>query len=275
MLDEQINPTLQEYHRFLDEAGDTTFFGKGGIPIIGNAGVSTTFIIGMVRFNTDLPEIRLKIIELAKEIESGTYFKNIPSIIKRSERGGYYFHAKDDLPEIRKQFFDFIRTLDCSFQAVAGRKLLDLYVKKHNKKSNEFYADLLSHLIKDKFERYDKLVLNIASRESSTSYQNLQTSLQKSKERFLKRNENKSIKAQISFNVQPYMKEPLLSIADYFCWSVQRVFEKGETRFYDYIQDKISLVVDLYDRENYSGGKNYYTSKNPLTVKNKIGPQSS
>lgn len=275
MLDEQSNLTLQEYHRFLDEAGDTTFFGKGGIPIIGNAGISRTFIIGMVRFNTDLPETRLKIIELAKEIESSTYFKNVPSIIKRTEKGGYYFHAKDDLPEIRKLFFDFINTLDCSFQAVAGRKLLELYVKKHNKRSNEFYADLLSHLIKNKFERYDRLVLNIASRESSTSYQNLQTSLQKSKERFLKKNESKSIKAQVSFNVQPYTKEPLLSIADYLCWSVQRVFETGETRFYDYMQDKISLVVDLYDRENYSGGKNYYTSKNPLTIKNKIGPQSS
>ena len=196
MLDESGNPTLQEYHRFLDEAGDTTFFGKGAIPIIGNAGVSRTFIIGMVRF-----------------------------IIKRNEKGGYYFHAKDDLPEIRKEFFDFIKTLNCSFQAVVSRKLLELYVKKYNKWSNEFYADLLSHLIKDKFERYDRLVLNIASRESSTSYQNLQTSLQKSKERFLKKNESKSIKAQVSFNVQPYTKEPLLSIAD--CRLLMLVYSKS------------------------------------------------
>ncbi len=37
------------YHRFLDEAGDTTFFGKGKIPIVGSAGVSKAFILGMVK----------------------------------------------------------------------------------------------------------------------------------------------------------------------------------------------------------------------------------
>jgi len=65
----------------------------------------------------------------------------------------------------------------------------------------------------------------------------------------------------------------LFAVADYCCWAVQRVFEKGETRFYDYMQDKISLVVDLYDSEKYKSNLNYYTKKNPLTTKNKISPQ--
>ena len=61
-----------------------------------------------------------------------------------------------------------------------------------------------------------------------------------------------------------------MAIADYLCWAVQRVFEKGETRYYEYMIEKIKLVVDLYDIKNYEKGKNYYTIKNPLTAKNEI-----
>jgi hypothetical protein len=72
--------------------------------------------------------------------------------------------------------------------------------------------------------------------------------------------------------VQTPQTEPILNIADYLCWSIQRVFEKGETRYYDYLQSRIRLVVDLYDTENYLGYKNYYDKKNPLSSINKISP---
>lgn len=65
------------------------------------------------------------------------------------------------------------------------------------------------------------------------------------------------------------LNEPLLNLVDYFCWTVQRVFEKGETRYYERLKDKISLVVDLYDESKYLDWGNYYNVKNPLTSKNK------
>jgi hypothetical protein len=64
-----------EYHRFLDEAGDTTFFGKGKIPIIGKEGVSKSFSIGMVRFNEPLPKLRERIIKFQNEIILTHYIK--------------------------------------------------------------------------------------------------------------------------------------------------------------------------------------------------------
>ena len=52
---------------------------------------------------------------------------------------------------------------------------------------------------------------------------------------------------KVLFNVQKPTVEPLLNIADYLCWSIQRVFEKGETRYYEYVRNKISVVWDIYD----------------------------
>jgi hypothetical protein len=55
------------------------------------------------------------------------------------------------------------------------------------------------------------------------------------------------IKANVAFNVHYPTQKPLLNVADYFCWAVQRVFEKGETRYYDYMKEQISVVIDVYD----------------------------
>lgn len=263
-----------EYHRFLDEAGDTTFYGKGKLPVLGKEGVSLSFTLGMTRFREPLPELRERIIKLQKEIEVNPLFKSMESVKKRTQKGGFYFHAKDDSNDLKKVFFDFILSLDCTFQAVVARKSVDRFKRTHNDNEMEFYADLLSHLVKDKFN-YPKLILNVAERQNSTSNKNLERAIQIASERHKKKNPEKEIALNIGYSVHKFQDEPLLCVADYLCWVVQRVFERGEVRFYEYLMPKISLVLDLYDTANYSYSKNYYRSKNPLTPKNKIGPPMS
>lgn len=272
----QKKTAVKLYHRFLDESGDTTFYGKRKKIIVGNEGVSKSFILGMVKFKTKLEPIREEILSLQNDIVNDSYYKGIPSIIKKVEKGGYFFHAKDDIPEVREKFFRYLNSLNCSFEAVVGKKLPDLYETKHHGKEVWFYADLLSHLLKNKLSKYDKLVLNIASRGKSTKNSNLNLALQKAQERFSKTNPNREINTRVVFNVMEQTDEPLLNIADYFCWCIQNVFEKGNLRYYNFLQDKISRVIDLYDFENYGkpGWPNYYGKNNPLTAKNKLSPLS-
>ena len=59
---------LMDYHRFLDEAGDTTFYGKGKKNIIGTNGVSNVFILGMIKVKDPLDEVREKINTLQEKI---------------------------------------------------------------------------------------------------------------------------------------------------------------------------------------------------------------
>jgi hypothetical protein len=280
--------TIKPNHRFLDEAGDTSFYGKGKKSIIGSNGVSSCFIIGMVKFKQPLADIRKSVADLQNKVANNPFF-DVISIRKKKETTGYYFHATDDLPEVRKLVFDFIKALDCSFEAVVARKTVERYETKHKGKEQYFYADLLSHLLKNKLRKEDKLVLHIAERGKSTKNHNLDLALEKAKERLaqttnLKNSMNteewrntdhitrKDIASNVVFNVTQPLQEPLLNVADYFCWAVQNVFEKGETRFYNYLKEKISLVVDIYDEEKYENWKNYYGPKNPLTAQNKISP---
>ncbi|MEM8527932.1 MAG: DUF3800 domain-containing protein [Bacteroidota bacterium] len=259
---------ISSIHRYLDEAGDTTFFGKGKVNIVGQNGVSKCFILGAVKFKEPLAAIRKNVLALQKQVCSDPYFSEVPSIQKKKTKGGYYFHATDDVPEVRKLFYDYIKTINCTFEAVVGRKIMGIYTNKHNGKEAEFYADLLSHLIKNKLNKGGKLILDIASRGNSTKNNNLQLALQKAITRNSKK--GKQVSTSIVFNVQNHSTEPLLNVSDYFCWAIQRLFERGETRYYNFLMDKISLVVDLYDSENYQNSGNYYKPKKPLTKANKL-----
>ena len=75
-------PTFQ-YHRFLDEAGDTTFYGKGKTPLIGADGVSSHFILGMLTINEPINEVREKVIQL-----------KCPAFKKRKQRWDIFFTQK-------------------------------------------------------------------------------------------------------------------------------------------------------------------------------------
>jgi hypothetical protein len=225
----------------------------------------------MVKVLDPLDEVRSKISAMQNVIAADPFF-DVPSVRAKKEKAGYYLHATDDLPEIRKMFFDLINTIDCSVEAVVGRKSIERFETKHKGKEEYFYADLLSHLLKNKFQKHDKLILNIAERGKSTKHNNLNLSLLKAKQRFAATNEKREIKTNILFEVNKPTQDPLLNLADYLCWAIQRVFEKGEMRYYHLVQSKISLVVDLYDTVKYKSWGNYYDKKNPLTAENKISP---
>jgi hypothetical protein len=131
---------------------------------------------------------------------------------------------------------------------------------------------VLAHLIKGRLKKPGTLVLNVAQRGSSTRDKVLTAALEIATERAAKKFGRDNLQTKTVFNVQSPRTEPLLTISDYLCWAVQRVFEKGEIRFYNYLADKIRVVIDLYDSARYSGNRNYYDKKNPLTAANKIGP---
>lgn len=61
-----------------------------------------------------------------------------------------------------------------------------------------------------------------------------------------------------------------MNVADYLCWTIKRVFEKGEMRYYNYIEEKVPLIIDIYDASKYEGNKHYYKGKHKLTVETKI-----
>ena len=272
MPDTAATLTPEVHHRFLDETGDTTFYGKGRKLIIGQQGVSLSFGLGVLRIDRPLAEVRREVRALEAQVEADPLLNTIPSVQKRIASDGFFFHACKDTPDVRTVLLHYLRDLPCEAELVVARKIPTLFEKQHHDREEEFYADLLAHLIKKRLKRAGTLVLNVAERGSSTREKVLTEALRLATERAAKKWGGENLKARVVFNVQTPRTEPLLTVSDYLCWAVQRVFEQGDVRHYNYLAGKIRLVVDLYDREKYEGSRNFYDKRNPLTAGNKIGP---
>ena len=109
-------------------------------------------------------------------------------------------------------------------------------------RDSEFYADLLSHLLKNKFQLGRRLVIHIAERGKTTRNHVLELALNKARERFAKKQDAAVISSEVVFDVQNPRTEPLLAVPDYLGWTVQRVFERGDPRFYEFVRERISMM---------------------------------
>jgi hypothetical protein len=52
----------------------------------------------------------------------------------------------------------------------------------------------------------------------------------------------------------PAESDPCLQVADYCTWAIQRKWERGDTRSYDLIEDKIESEFDAWE----IGANHYY-----------------
>lgn len=260
-------------HWFLDEAGDAVFFGKGRVPVIGKPGVSLAFSLGKAEFLEELEPLRERIRLMQREVEEHPEWGAKPSVLKKRAAGGFYFHATDDFPEVRDRMFDFIASVNCRFEMIVARKDPEIFQRKHNGKDSAFYADLLGHLLKRSLDHDGRLVLNIAALGNTTRQHHLDDALERAKRRF--RGASGELRAQVSFNVQPSSRDPLLGVTDYLCWAVHRVFERGDLSAYERVKSKVTLVIDHFDKANYEDYRNYYWHpRRLLGAGNKISPPS-
>jgi hypothetical protein len=56
-----------------------------------------------------------------------------------------------------------------------------------------------------------------------------------------------------------------LQAVDYFLWALQRLYERGEDRFWEVVRPQAKLVYDMDDTRTAPHGV-YYTPDNPLTL---------
>lgn len=259
----------QDHHRFVDEAGDMTFHSRlrgDRVSTIGTNGVSRCFMVGMVHVKSGLEETRSQIRDFCQSVDHDEFFQAFPSVRERTSNAfrGFFPHASKDPSELRYEFLRLMSRLDFTAQVVVGRKIPRIFIKKHQQQPSQFYADMMSNLLKDK-ARIDPLIVDVAERGSSTSNLNLQNAVSLAHTRSLRGSRTRELRNRIKFNVQPYDHELLLALADYSLWTVQRVYERGDGKYLGLLGGKVTLVLDLYDSTRYEGHHNYYTKYNPLT----------
>ena len=105
-------------HYFVDEAGDPVLFDGKGRVLIGTEGCSRYFAVGLLDV-ADAAKLAAELDQLRAGLLADPYFKNVPSMQPEARKTALYFHAKDDLPEVRREVFKLLQRHELKFSAVA------------------------------------------------------------------------------------------------------------------------------------------------------------
>lgn len=259
---------------YLDEAGDFTLFNRRGAVIVGAEGVSRTLMLGVVEL-TDPMAATLSLERLRAELVADPYFKNVPSMQISAGRTAKFFHAKDDLPEVRREVMKLLPTLGVKCRVAVRRKeslvVQARFAFQQGKKLSDadIYDGLASRLLKDSLHQADQNVVVFARRGKAERREALEQTIRRAKHNFNKKwgtdhDRPTSVLVDDSWN------HAGLQIADYYLWALQRLFERGEDRFVQALADGFRLVMDLDDTRNHPYGE-WYTAKNPILIE-KIKP---
>jgi hypothetical protein len=256
---------------FVDEAGDGTLFDARGRVLIGEEGVSHYFILGVLDV-PDPEQLQKELDELRQNLLADPYFKKVPSMQPEARKTALMFHAKDDVPEVRREVFSLLQKHEFRFMAVVRNKerVLD-YVKRRNAvdlsyryNPNDLYDFMVRVLFKNLLHQDERYEIYFSKRWGQDRTEALKQALQIARERFAQQ-WGKQPSSIVNVTPQKPQENGGLQAVDYFLWSLQRFYERKEDRYLELLWNSFRLVHDLDDTRKTPYGV-YYTRKKPLKL---------
>lgn len=256
-------------HYFVDEAGDPTLFDARGREMPGREGCSKFFMLGLLQV-ADPMGIAAELAALRQDLLADPYFRRVPSMQPEQRKTALAFHAKDDLPEVRREVFRVLMRHEVKFFAVIRDKASVLnYVRSRNQNDdryrynpNELYDTLVSRLFKNRLHLTPEVSVCFSARGKSDRSAALRHALETARRRF-EAQWSRSVDATIHARESTPVHEASLQAVDYFLWGLQRHYERGESRFAEMIWPKVGVVHAVDETTSAQYGV-YYTKKKPL-----------
>jgi hypothetical protein len=261
-----VEPQIRTY--FIDESGDGVLFDAKGRVKLGTDGSLKHFYLGLA--DVQHPEaLTAALTDLRTRLMADPYFRNVPSMQPSGHKTAALFHAKDDLPEVRREVFALLVEHNIRFLAEIKRmdKVL-AYVRYRNEtdpvyryRSDELYEHMTRRLLKNTLHKEERYRVVFARRGSTTGGRALADAIDQAQRKFC---EERGITTVSEIEVVSAFSRDHggLQAADYFLWALQRYWERGEERYLAFLLPKVSLIHDIDDIREAAYGR-YYTRKKP------------
>jgi hypothetical protein len=254
---------------FIDESGDAELFNKRRQVIVGKDGCSWFFIVGLA-WIPDADRLELDLEELRKRIVADSYLKKVPSVTCKTAK---MFHAKDDCPEVRREVFALLAKHPIQFFALVRDKLTTVdWVRQRNASdptfrynTNTLYDYVIPSLLHDRLHRDAEYHIHFAKRRASDRTEALVNAVAKARALFQTKWGIEGTSPISIYPRWPWEKGSVcIQAADYLLWALQRMYERGEDRYLDFVWPMVRLVRDLDDHQKTPTGM-YYTEENRLS----------
>ena len=268
---------------FVDEAGDPALFAKGGKVVVATEGCSRFFIEGKLECR-DVDALASDLSRLRVELLADPYFKGVPSLDPARQRTAVNFHAKDDPAEVRFLVFKLLARHELRFVAVVRDKLklLDYATQRrridptyrYNPNGHELYDELTRRLF-SRLHGYGEHRVVFAQRGHKPRTRAFMESIE---------HEDQALEAAMGLK-RPKPTEVVcgfpkdhagLQAVDYYLWALQRFYERGETRYLDYVWPQTLEIIDLDAPPQKKRGRArdefvVFNKEHPLTLESRAG----
>jgi hypothetical protein len=256
-------------HYFVDESGDGVLFGTQGRVLLGQPEGRSHFMLGALQVPNP-QSLAAELEALRQDLLKDPYFKNVESMQLARCKTALMFHAKDDVPEVRREVFKVLARADIRFYAVVrDMRFVLAYVQQRNARDaayryhpNELYDQTVARLFKDRLHSYETCQITYGTRGSTERTRAFHGALALARTRF-EQKWNKAVTTEITLLPNNPRKDPCLQAVDYVLWALHRYYSRGEGRFIDMLWDKVGLIHAVDDKANAAYGT-YYTKKKPL-----------
>jgi hypothetical protein len=261
---------------FIDEAGDPVLFDRRGKNVLVGNSASKFFMIGKILVD-DCEALRQSLHQLRNDLLADPYFRDVPSMDPARCKTALYFHARNDVAEVRREVFRELQKHAIKFYAVIRSKDdLVSFVRQQNLRDpnyryneNELYDTLVRQLFNKLRRAGDALHLVFATRGSSDRTEALKKALSHAESDFEKYFGFPRLHEVEVFS-KPSKLDPCLQACDYFLWALQRYYEKHESRYIELLWPQVGEINDL-DKEHDSKRGILYGPKRPLIVREDPG----
>jgi hypothetical protein len=266
----EINfPSPRTCHYFVDEAGDGTLFNKKKQVVVGREGCSSYFILGVLEVAQ--PQALHDALEILRaELIADTYLAKVPSMQLEQNKTARAFHAKDDCAEVRREVYRLLMQHELRFFAlVRDKTTIAAKVQERNRVSsayryhpNHLYDRCVARLFKERLHQEEGYLIQFSRRGNRARTDALENAIE-----VARNNMRASWGIEASAPIEVRAAKPSeaggLQAVDYFLWALQRLYERGEERYREFLATKARLVHGVDDTRVNDYGV-YYTEKNPL-----------
>ena len=273
-----------EVDYFVDEAGDTTLFRHRGQTALGEEGVSNFFILGRLEVD-DAAALTADIAALRRRLLADPLLRTVPSMQPERGKTARFFHAKDDVPEVRVEVFRLLLAHELRFSAIVKDKRALL-----REAQAALAADPRARYTPDGHALYDAMMRKLFARlgrhgvhsritfavrgskprTAALKYAVLEVEQHFERDFGFARNVSIDVASGYPWDVAG------LQACDYFLWALQRFYERGEDRFLTATWPKFVEVIDLDFAAPKLRGKVRrtgvtFTKENPLVLAVRAG----
>lgn len=259
-------------HYFLDEAGDATLFDAKGRVLIGTEGCSQFTMLGVLDVKKPT-KLSLELDELRTALREDPYFRNVPSMQKEKQKTALFFHAKDDIPEVRREVYTLLMKHDVRFSAVVqDKQQIFEYVQRRNEEDknykynpNSSYDYQVGYLLGSKLHKQDAYHIHFSRRGNSDRTKALCDALEAKRLWYCQQFNIPSLPPILNISAQYAWEVAGLQAVDYFLWALQRFYEKKDARYLEFVWPKCSVINDRHIKGAGNSGT-YFTQKKPPSL---------